>query len=161
TFYRAVANTDRVEDILPIAQQAKNYYRVHVEVVRNLMPGLNDGEDEVRQLATLVLQLLGADTPLHFTTYVPYAMMTHVPPTPPATLARARQIALHTGLQFVYTDNVTDPSSAYTRCPVCDTLVVTRTKARVVIEALAEDGACACCGSWLGMRMRTSVSRRT
>lgn len=155
-FYRRVGNTDRISGILPLAQRAKERYGAHVEVVRNLMPGLNDGEDESRQLAMLVYQLLGRQTPLHFTTYVPYAMMTHVPPTPPSTLARARTIALHTGLQFVYTDNVADPESAHTCCPICNTLIVTRTKTRVAIEALAEDGTCARCGGRLGMQ--TSVS---
>ena len=45
--------------------------------------------------------------------------MRDVPRTPPATLSRARRIALDHGLRYVYTGNVHDPDGQSTRCPGC------------------------------------------
>lgn len=159
SFCRSVGTASRTGEVIPVARRAKVQYNMHVEVVRNLMPGLNDSDEDARQLASLVLELLGADTPDHFMTYVPYAMMTHIPPTSAESLARSRQIALRIGLQFMYTDSVALPESAHTCCSVCNTRVVARTKTRVRLEALAENGACSRCGAWLGTRTSGSGSR--
>ena len=59
------------------------------------------------------------DVPLHFTAFHPDYKMRDVPPTPPATLRRARRIALANGLRFVYTGNVHDAEGGTTYCPGC------------------------------------------
>ena len=45
---------------------------------------------------------------------------------PPATLTRARAIALGNGLHHVYTDNVHDVEGGTTFCPGCDAALVRR-----------------------------------
>ncbi len=55
-----------------------------------------------------VVDRLGPDVPMHFTAFHPDFKMTDVPPTPPATLTRARAIARRNGVHHAYTGNVHD-----------------------------------------------------
>lgn len=48
---------------------------------------------------------LGADVPMHFTAFHPDYKMLDRPPTPPATLRRARRIAIAIGVRYAYTGN--------------------------------------------------------
>jgi pyruvate formate lyase activating enzyme len=73
--------------------------------------------------------------------------MTDVLPTPPATLTRAREIALRHGLRYVYTGNVHDTDGGSTFCPGCGRAVVVRDWYRMVRYELTDTGACAACGT--------------
>jgi pyruvate formate lyase activating enzyme len=77
--------------------------------------------------------------------------MTHIPPTPPETLARAHAIGLKAGLRFVYTDSVMLPNTANTVCPTCGTCVIERVARYITIHALAPNGSCAVCDTPLGI----------
>src|SRR5690606_5055643 len=79
---------------------------VWVELTTLLIPGHNDSDAEIAALAAWVRNELGADVPLHFSAFHPDFKMNEVPSTPPATLVRARRLALEAGLQHVYTGNV-------------------------------------------------------
>ena len=74
-----------------------------------------------------MLDRLGAEVPLHFTAFHPDFQMLDIPPTPPATLARAREIARRAGLRYVYTGNVADPEGQATLCPECGAPLIERT----------------------------------
>ena len=52
--------------------------------------------------------------------------LTDAPPTPSATLTRARDIACRAGLRYVYTGNVHDRTGDATWCPGCGTAVIER-----------------------------------
>lgn len=146
-FYRKVAGTSRIADILPVARRAQQEFRIHVETVTNLMPTLNDSDEHLKRVTDAIVTHLGADTPWHLTSYVPYAHMTHIAPTPEATLIRARNIALQIGLRYVYTDSVTHAETKHTYCPVCGTLVIERTPSQVRVLALSGQHTCTTCGS--------------
>jgi pyruvate formate lyase activating enzyme len=150
-FYQLVAGTARHTEILSIAREARQEYGIHVEAVTNLMPSLNDSNDHLQRLADQLLRYLGPQTPWHLTTYIPYAHMAHIPPTPPETLMRARALALRAGLCFVYTDNAAAPETAHTFCPACGKLVIERHLHQVSLHALRADGSCAHCGTALGI----------
>ena len=77
-------------------------------------------------LSQLDLQGTGADVPLHFSAFHPDYKMTDMPATPPATLTRARHIALKEGLHYVYTGNVHDPEGDTTYCPSCHKPLIVR-----------------------------------
>ncbi|HTK12120.1 MAG TPA: AmmeMemoRadiSam system radical SAM enzyme [Ktedonobacteraceae bacterium] len=145
-FYRQVASASRIDSLLPIAREAREAYGIHVETVTNLMPTLNDSDEHLKRLTHEIVQQLGENTPWHVTSYVPYAHMTHIPPTPPETLVRARSIALQTGLRFVYTDNPAAPTTAHTYCPGCGALLIERLGHRVTRHHLNDEGQCTGCG---------------
>lgn len=157
-FYRRIGATGRGTAALPLAALAQREYGAHVEVVTNLMPGLNDADGHVQRLAAAIRERLGEQTPWHLTSYVPYAFMTDVPPTPPATLQQVRRIALGEGLQFVYTDNPEEPDSAWTTCPHCGVVVVERDSFGVRLRALDSQGNCASCGGLLPIVVAASGS---
>ena len=156
-FYKHVAGTAHISAILSIAQRAQQEFHIHIETVTNLMPSLNDSDDHLARLADAIVCYLGVNTPWHLTTYVPYAHMTHIPPTPAATLARARAIGLRAGLRFVYTDDVGAPHTANTICPTCGTCVIERARQHIRVHALGCDGTCTICGTDLAVVTTPSV----
>jgi pyruvate formate lyase activating enzyme len=155
-FYQRVAGTTHIADMLPIARRAQQEFNIHVEVVTNLMPSLNDSDEHLTLLADQIVAYLGQNTPWHLTTYVPYAHMTFIPPTPASTLARAHSIGLGAGLHFVYTDDLAAANTANTYCPTCGTCVIERIARTVHIHALSEDGTCTTCGTALGIVVDSS-----
>ncbi|MBP7274631.1 MAG: AmmeMemoRadiSam system radical SAM enzyme [Kiritimatiellae bacterium] len=120
--------------------------RTWLEVTTLLIPGANDGEPELRELAAWVRDELGPATPLHFTAFYPTHWMTDHPPTPPETLHRARDIALEAGVQFVYTGNIDDDIGSATYCPSCHGELVRRSGYDVRPVGLDPQGHCLYCG---------------
>ncbi len=136
-------------------------YLVHetdcwTEVTTLLIPTLNDGDDELRALSAWIARELGREVPLHFTAFYPAYKLTDLPPTPPATLARARQIALEAGLRYVYIGNVRDRAGAGTYCPGCGAALIERDGHRVLrYEVVAGDdgrGRCPHCAAAIAGR---------
>ncbi len=72
--------------------------------------------------------------------------MLDVPPTPPATLTRARRIARGNGLRYVYTGNVHDTEGGTTYCPGCGSAVVIRDWYHMRRYDLDDHGHCQGCG---------------
>ena len=96
-----------------------------------------------------IFEKLGPDVPLHFTAFHPDWKMLDKPPTPPATLTRAREIAIRNGLHYVYTGNVHDPMGSSTYCPACATRVIERDWYELGEWRLDGAGACLNCGATL------------
>ena len=69
---------------------------------------------------------LGPDVPLHFTAFHPDCKMLDTPPTPPATLTRARPSPWRNGVRYAYTGNVHDEAGGSTYCHGCGELLIGR-----------------------------------
>jgi pyruvate formate lyase activating enzyme len=110
-----------------------------------LIPGENDSDGELHELAEWVAGSLGEDVPLHFTAFHPDFKMRDRPATPPATLTRAREIALSKGIRYVYTGNVHDAPGSSTYCPECKDLVIERDWYELGAYNL-DKSCCASCG---------------
>jgi pyruvate formate lyase activating enzyme len=123
-----------------------------LEITTLLIPGHNDSDAEIRNLSAWVAKELGPDVPLHFTAFHPDWKMQDVPPTPPATLTRARRIALDAGLHYVYTGNVHDPEGGTTYCPSCRHAVIMRDWYDIRHYDVTEHGACPQCGTSIAGR---------
>jgi pyruvate formate lyase activating enzyme len=122
------------------------------ELTTLLIPTLNDSEAEIRSLAEWVGKELGPDVPLHFTAFHPDWKMRDIPPTPPATLSRARAIAREAGLHYVYTGNVHDREGGTTFCPKCNAELVARDWYEIPAYHLTDDGHCPHCGTAIAGR---------
>jgi pyruvate formate lyase activating enzyme len=84
---------------------------------------------------------------MHFTAFHPdYKMLDH-PPTPPATLTRARAIALQNGVRHAYTGNVHDKAGESTYCHACGQRLIGRDWYRLSDWNLTPDGHCNRCGT--------------
>lgn len=95
----------------------------HVEITTLLVPGLNDSEEEIREL-TDWLAGIDREIPLHFSRYFPNYKMKQ-PLTPLVTMERAREIALKK-LSYVYLGNVAGFDASNTYCPECSELLISR-----------------------------------
>jgi len=120
---------------------------VWVEVTTLLIPGLNDGDHELDRMSLWLFEHLGPDVPLHFTAFHPDYKMLGIEATPPATLRRARHIALDHGMRYVYMGNVHDVDGGTTYCPGCASAVVERDWYRIDSYRLTGDGRCTACGA--------------
>ena len=122
---------------------------VWVEITTLLIPDENDSDAELDELTTWVADELGSDVPIHFTAFHPDWKMLDHPPTPPATLIRAREIAMQNGLRFVYTGNVHDEHGGSTWCPGCGVKLIGRDRYTMTAWGLDGEGRCATCGETL------------
>jgi pyruvate formate lyase activating enzyme len=71
--------------------------------------------------------------------------MLDTPPTPPATLRRAREIAMKAGLDYVYLGNVHDAEGDTTFCPNCKKPLIVRDWYQIERHALGPGGLCPAC----------------
>ena len=144
-FYERVTFA-RLGPVLETLEYLVRETRVWTEITTLLIPGHNDSEEEVERLSRWVVEHLGVDVPLHFTAFHPDFKMQDVPPTPPATLRRAREIARSHGLRFVYTGNVHDADGDATSCPQCGEVVIARDWHELRAYRLTPQGRCESCG---------------
>jgi pyruvate formate lyase activating enzyme len=139
SFYRKICKA-RLQPVLE-AIHLCHERGVHLEITNLVIPGYNDGED---QIACLVDFVAGVDPaiPLHFSAYSP-AYRFKAPPTPPRTLLRAAEIARRK-LAFVFIGNVLLEGESDTVCPQCGAIVIHRTGYRTT-SRLTKGGNCPDC----------------
>jgi pyruvate formate lyase activating enzyme len=125
---------------------------VWLEITTLLIPGRNDSPEELDAMTKWIARELGPDVPLHFTAFHPDYKLSDIPATPPATLARARRIAIANGLHYVYTGNVHDAEGGTTYCPHCANAVIVRDWHRILNYRVSDDGACRECGGHIAGR---------
>jgi pyruvate formate lyase activating enzyme len=133
--------------VLDTLQYLRHETACWLEITTLLIPGLNDESQEIEALSHWVASELGPDVPLHFTAFHPDFKMRDKPATPPATLQRARAIALANGLHHVYTGNVHDVEGGTTWCPGCGEALIRRDWYVVLECALDARACCPHCGT--------------
>jgi len=118
---------------------------VWYEIVVLVIPTLNDSPDEIKRMSAWMVKELGQDVPLHFSRFNPMYKMKNIPPTPPQTLRRAREIAMGEGIHFVYIGNVPGAEAQNTICPSCRAVLIERYEYRILNNTIV-DGKCKACG---------------
>jgi pyruvate formate lyase activating enzyme len=141
-FYRSVCDAELRPVLRSISQIARS--GVHLELVNLVVPTLNDSDAALHGLIDWIAGELGPDVPVHFTQFHPDFQLLNLPPTPVATLERARDMALARGLHYPYVGNVPDHPGAHTYCPGCRKVVVRRTNL-FVLETHLVEGRCEFC----------------
>lgn len=147
-FYRTLCFA-ALDPVLDTLRWLKRETAVWLEVTTLLIPGENDSEDEVAKLCDWFARVLGPEVPLHFTAFHPDFRMRDLPPTPAATLRRARRQALAAGLRHVYTGNVSDPAGQSTFCGSCGELLIERNGYELGQWRLDPEKCCRSCGARL------------
>ncbi|HNT34901.1 MAG TPA: radical SAM protein, partial [bacterium] len=115
-----------------------------LEIVVLLIPTHNDSPEEIQDLCGWVMDNLGPDVPMHFTRFHPTYRLKDVPPTPPSTLEKAREIGMAKGLHYVYAGNVPGNPGENTYCPKCKALLIER-KGFFIISNTLVGGKCPKC----------------
>ncbi len=150
-FYRDLARVPHWRRILETAKRAKTKWHMHVEVVTNIIPTMNDDDLQLRGIANWIHDELGELTPWHVTRFYPHHHLQHLPPTPIATLEHAYEIGQKAGLKFVYSGNVPGHKSESTTCYSCGKLIIERFGYETRVVGLA-GSKCRYCGAELNFR---------
>jgi len=149
--YKNLAKISKWRGILDVAKRAKEKWGMHVEVVTNIIPTMNDDDEQLQGIAGWIRSELGQLTPWHVTRFYPHHHISDLPPTPVATLERAIAIGREAGLRFIYAGNIPGHSSENTTCYSCGRLVVKRRGYQT--QVLGLDGSkCRFCGAELNFR---------
>jgi len=144
-FYRQVCGAE-LAPVLETLEYVKRETSTWLELTTLLIPGQNDSDAELDAMTCWIVEHLGPDVPLHFSAFHPDWKMRDLPPTPPATLRRARELALGNGLRYVYTGNVHDRLGGSTWCHRCGALLIERDWYALGHWGLTPSGDCAECG---------------
>jgi pyruvate formate lyase activating enzyme len=145
-FYHDVT-ASHLQPVLDTLGYLKRHTSVWLEITTLLIPGENDSDAEIDALTRWVAEQLGPGVPLHFTAFHPDFKMLDHPPTPPATLTRARRIGMRNGLRYVYTGNVHDPEGQSTYCHGCGKTLIGRDWYEITAWHLTAAGRCDACGT--------------
>jgi pyruvate formate lyase activating enzyme len=119
---------------------------VFLEVTTLIIPGLNDGSEELEALARFIHDELGPETPWHISRFHPTYKLTDRGMTPVETLNRARETGLALGLCHVYTGNVPGHPAENTFCRSCGKTLVER-RGYMILKNSITKGGCPYCGA--------------
>ena len=145
-FYRHVA-MGALGPVLDTLEYVHHDTDAWLEITTLLIPGENDSDAELDAMTRWIVEHLGPEVPLHFSAFHPDFKMRDTESTPPATLTRARRIAMDNGLVYVYTGNVHDAAGDTTLCPSCHNPVIERDWYELRSWKLTGDGHCRTCGA--------------
>ena len=117
-----------------------------IEVVTLLVPGLNDTDDEIRELTTWLARL-DPFIPWHATAFHSDYRMQDVPDTADALLLRAAEIGKAAGLHYVYAGNRPGRVGSWedTHCHACGETLIHRMGYRILENRLGPSGTCPSC----------------
>jgi pyruvate formate lyase activating enzyme len=129
-----------LEDVKRFLAQAAT--RVHIEVTTLIVPGMNDTDEEIGEIAAFVASL-GAEIPLHLSAYFPqYRFDTAA--TQPSSVRELAEVARR-HLRYVYTGNI-GPEESSTACGACGSVLVRRVGYSVQVTGL-RGSVCGACGA--------------
>ncbi len=146
SFYHKLTG-GHLQPVLDTLRYIKHETEVWLETTTLLIPGWNDSAEEIEAMCTWVVRELGPEVPMHFSAFHPDFKMQDVPPTPPATLSRAREIALKCGVHYAYTGNVHDKAGESTYCHQCGQRLIGRDWYVLSDWNLTANGRCNRCGT--------------
>jgi len=130
-----------------------------IEVVTLIVPGFNDSEEEIRDIADFLVAV-SPDIPWHVTAFHSDYKMTEVDRTTAGTLLRAVEIGYGAGLHYVYAGNLPGQVGKFenTFCPSCHSTVIER-RGFTVLQNILKNGACPKCATAIAGFWDMPVSR--
>lgn len=116
---------------------------IWVEVTTLIIPGYNDSDQQLRDLARFLVGV-SPNLPWHVTAFYPTYKLKDAPPTSAQTIRRAIQIGRDEGIKYVYGGNIPGEDEN-TQCPHCGGTLVDRFAFKVTKNSVL-DGKCPLCG---------------
>jgi pyruvate formate lyase activating enzyme len=119
-----------------------------LEVVTLVVPGFNDSEAELRDIARFLVSI-SRDIPWHVTAFHTDYKMQGTPNTAASQILRAAEIGTEEGLRYVYAGNVPGHVGPWehTYCPTCHEKLIDRFGYLVREYRLTPDGKCPGCNT--------------
>ncbi|MBN2348648.1 MAG: AmmeMemoRadiSam system radical SAM enzyme [Bacteroidales bacterium] len=141
--YRRIIGA-RLQPVLDNLKKIKQM-DIWLEVTSLIIPGINDGPEEIRGMANFIAAELGKNVPWHISRFFSGYKMKDIPPTSVKTLQMAKYIGLEEGLHYVYIDNIALPGDSDTKCPLCGALLIERQDFGITHNHI-KNGKCPECG---------------
>ncbi|MCJ7715741.1 MAG: AmmeMemoRadiSam system radical SAM enzyme, partial [Anaerolineales bacterium] len=119
-----------------------------VEIVTLLVPGFNDSESELQEMAAFI-HSVSPEIPWHVTAFRPEYKMLDKPRTAHQQIINAVEIGYKEGLQYVYGGNM--PGSLgkfeHTYCHHCQAMLIKRRGFSIQEYHITKEGLCPECGT--------------
>ncbi len=140
-FYKEIcrAHLEPVLDSIRLMRKLK----IWVEITTLVVPGQNDGEEELTEIARFIHDL-DPDIPWHISRFHPDYQYTEARPTPLDTLHKAYNIGKEQDLRYIYIGNVLGESED-TLCPHCQRVLIKR-QGYFIGQNKVKDTGCPFCG---------------
>jgi pyruvate formate lyase activating enzyme len=116
----------KLKPVLDTIDYIANHTDIWMELTTLIVPGDNDSETELRQIAEYIFNTCGPDMPWHISRFYPQYHHTNAEATPVSTLQLAYDIAKEVGLHYVYIGNLRTRKGENTYCPKCEHLLIER-----------------------------------
>jgi pyruvate formate lyase activating enzyme len=141
--YKSICGA-RLKPVLDTIRRMKEL-EIWMEITTLLIPGLNDSEEELKEIARFIHGIDPA-IPWHISRFYPTYRMTDRPPTSVESIQKARNIGIEAGLRYVYPGNIPGDEGESTFCHQCRTRLIHRRGYQIVDNRLS-GGKCPECGS--------------
>jgi pyruvate formate lyase activating enzyme len=153
--FNVLTGQTQFQKVLETAGRAMRKYKTHIEIQTNLVPGVNDSDNEMTLLANWIKQVLGENTAWHLACAVPDS---------DDVLRRVKQVGEGVGLNYVYirgaqTAELDEEAAALfdntvnnnTYCYNCHKRVIDRSGRDAYPDGL-DGGKCSSCETQLNIR---------
>ena len=134
----------KLQPVLDTIKYACNETNCHIELTTMLIEGENDNDDDIKAECRWIIENIGDCIPLHFSAFFPNYKFINRKSTDYSTLLKAYQIALQTGLKYVYTGNITTEQTSSTYCKNCGQPVIIRNGYKIIKYNLNKDRCVFC-----------------
>jgi len=146
-FYRTHCKAT-LKGVLDTLRYIAHQTNIWLEVTTLVIPGANDKDDELKQLADFIAGELGEHVPWHISRFHPDYEHVDAEATPPETLEKAYQFGKEAGLHYIYVGNLPGSGHENTYCHSCGHLLIKRVGFRTS-QVNLKDGKCPVCGEFL------------
>ncbi|MCX6739736.1 MAG: AmmeMemoRadiSam system radical SAM enzyme [Candidatus Parcubacteria bacterium] len=137
----------------PVLDNLKFIYhnKIHLEITTLIIPGLNDNDQELINIAKFIKNELSADVPWHVSRFFPQYKLADQNPTEEELIYKAISIGKEVGLNYVYGGNVSSEELENTYCPQCGELIIKRDVYN--IERFDDNSLCPKCKRIIDIRI--------
>lgn len=136
--YRLIGGIVDYREILEAVKRARHRWGMHIELVTNIIPGVNDDRGELADLVRWIIRDVGADTPWHITRFSPAYQWSGYPHTSIDVLEDIYRMAREEGLNYPYLGNLSGHPYENTSCASCGELLIDRRTSGSVEVRLAD-----------------------
>ncbi len=120
--------------------------KVWLEITNLIVPEWTDNLDMIKKMCDWLFENGLQDYPLHFSKFHPTYKLNRLSETPVSILEKAREIAMNSGIKYVYIGNIPTHHAESTYCHNCKKTIVERNSFTVINNNI-ENNSCKYCGS--------------
>ncbi len=125
---------------------------IWLEITNLIVPTFTNDLNTIKKMCDWLIENGFSEYPLHFSRFFPTYKLNHLQPTPLDVLKKAYEIAINSGIKYVYLGNISEEGYDDTKCSLCKKMLIER-KGYRIIQNNIEKGKCKFCqhpihGKW-------------